>query len=154
MVRKGTAETVRNRAQKVWKRAKKWSTALRRTSYSEMQKHHWCSWSTQSLQTSNFLQESHLLTHIRVKERWKGLHRNLFDQLRTTRLQWSEHLKVEPHRLPPESNGRKQTKTGGKMRKRSGYFVGDRFFWPFSSGHIAVAIEAFPNTEGIKVIQK
>ena len=30
-------------------------------------------------------------------------HRNLFDQLRTTRLQWSKDLKVEPHMLPPES---------------------------------------------------
>ena len=26
------------------------------------------------------------------------LHRNLFDQLRTTRLQWSKDLKIEPHR--------------------------------------------------------
>ena len=31
------------------------------------------------------------------------LHRNLFDQLRTTGLQWSKDLKVEPHMLPPES---------------------------------------------------
>ena len=30
-------------------------------------------------------------------------HRNLFDQLHTTRLQWSKDLKVEPHMLPPES---------------------------------------------------
>ena len=31
------------------------------------------------------------------------LHRNLFDQLRSTRLQWSRDLKVKPHMLPPES---------------------------------------------------
>ena len=30
-------------------------------------------------------------------------HRNLFDQLRTTRLQWSKDLNIEPHMLPPES---------------------------------------------------
>ena len=30
-------------------------------------------------------------------------HRNLFDQLRTTRLEWSRDLKIEPHMLPPES---------------------------------------------------
>ena len=30
-------------------------------------------------------------------------HRNLFDQLRTTRLQWSRDLNIEPHMLPPES---------------------------------------------------
>ena len=30
-------------------------------------------------------------------------HRNLFDQLRTTSLQWSGDLKIEPHMLPPES---------------------------------------------------
>ena len=30
-------------------------------------------------------------------------HRNLFDQLRTTRLQWSKNLRVEPHMLPPVS---------------------------------------------------
>ena len=29
-------------------------------------------------------------------------HRNLFDQLRTTRLQWSKDLNIEPHMLPPE----------------------------------------------------
>ena len=33
----------------------------------------------------------------------EGFHQNLFDQLRTTRLQWSKDLKVEPHVLPPES---------------------------------------------------
>ena len=30
-------------------------------------------------------------------------HRNLFDQLCTTRLQWSRDLNIEPHMLPPES---------------------------------------------------
>ena len=30
-------------------------------------------------------------------------HRNLFDQLRTTRLQWIKDLKIESHMLPPES---------------------------------------------------
>ena len=30
-------------------------------------------------------------------------HRNLFGQLRTTRLQWSKDLNIEPHMLPPES---------------------------------------------------
>ena len=30
-------------------------------------------------------------------------HRNLFDQLHTTRLQWSKDLNIEPHMLPPES---------------------------------------------------
>ena len=30
-------------------------------------------------------------------------HRNLFDQLRTTRLQWSKDLNMEPRMLPPES---------------------------------------------------
>ena len=30
-------------------------------------------------------------------------HRNLFDQLRTTRLQWSKDLNIDPHMLPPES---------------------------------------------------
>ena len=30
-------------------------------------------------------------------------HRNLFDQLHTTRLQWSRELNIEPHMLPPES---------------------------------------------------
>ena len=30
-------------------------------------------------------------------------HRNLFDQLRTTRLRWSKDLNIEPYMLPPES---------------------------------------------------
>ena len=30
-------------------------------------------------------------------------HRNLFEQLRATRLQWSKDLNIEPHMLPPES---------------------------------------------------
>ena len=30
-------------------------------------------------------------------------HRNLFDRLRATRLQWSRDLNIEPHMLPPES---------------------------------------------------
>ena len=36
-------------------------------------------------------------------------------------------------------NSRKQVKTGEKVRKRSGCFC-VIVFWPFSSGHIAVAI--------------
>ena len=69
-----------------------------------MQRHCSCSLSTQWRQTSTSLPEYRPYS-IQSQGKVEQFRRNLFDQLRSIRLQWSRDLNFEPHVLPgpPES---------------------------------------------------